>query len=36
LQEWPEMPHGWAMLKGVFPQAQASVEAIASYVRQGK
>jgi acetyl esterase/lipase len=28
LQPWPEMTHGWAMLKDFFPQARLSVEAI--------
>ena len=32
LQPWPEMVHGWAMLKDFFPQARRSVEAIARFV----
>lgn len=36
LEPWPEMAHGWAMLKDFFPQAQRSVEAIASYVQSSK
>jgi monoterpene epsilon-lactone hydrolase len=33
LRTWPDMPHGWPMLKEVFPAAQLSVDAIAAFVR---
>jgi epsilon-lactone hydrolase len=34
LQPWPEMVHGWPMLKDLFPQASEAIEAIARYVRE--
>jgi acetyl esterase/lipase len=35
LQPWPNMTHGWAMLKDFFPEAQQSIEAIAHHLRGG-
>lgn len=35
LEPWPDMPHGWIMMKDFFPQAQQALEAIARFVHGG-